>query len=612
MSTEGEIESFLSSHRRVFSPRFAEGDVIGDWRIVAFIARGGTAEVYRAERGMPSDSRGVGQSGAPEVNHVGREVVALKVLHKNDEVHRQRLAREAEFLRTHKHSAFPVLLDSRIAEDGPSYLAEEFLYPLELPRKDGAVAQLMQKLCAAVGYLHGRGLVHRDLKPSNIMTRREGGTDPVIVDFGLLRTGASAAVPRADSLTIENGRPVGVGTPGYGAPEQFIGGEVSPSVDIHALGVLADRCFEGAPSATWERIIRRATSSLPNLRYSTAASMARSIRHRHLMRNLVLWIVVAVVLAFSCMAFVDDRTGPARYEQSPSVLRVDRQSVPMVRSESTIVTNLYVQLGADDYVADGSKAYPYGSVARALSVATNGMTVVVGPGEHLGVVTLTREGVRLVSSDGPEKTIIGGERGRSVIRLTESTRHCEIRGFTVRGGTGRAVPSSYGYDFGGGGICSDGKENIIADCVVTNNGFGTPRRDSGTFGGGVWIGRGSAMVTNCLVRDNFAWACGGGICIGNGASAEIVGCTVDGNSSTDFFGHQGGIGIAEGSSARIVNTMVKGNTGDQLGAFGKPYNRRTSAEIVNCEISDGFDPHGIENFTVTPRTSPAPIGYRAP
>ena len=187
MSSEGEIESFLSAHRRVSTPRFEEGDVIGDWRMVAFIARGGTAEVYRAERVADG------------------QVAALKVLHKEDDVHRQRLAREVEFLRAHQHPAFPALLDGRIAEGGPSYLAEEFLYPLELPRKDGAVARLMLKLCAAVGYLHERGLVHRDLKPSNIMTRCEGGTEPVIVDFGLLRAGASAAAPQPNQKEVARG-----------------------------------------------------------------------------------------------------------------------------------------------------------------------------------------------------------------------------------------------------------------------------------------------------------------------------------------------------------------------------------------------------------------------
>ena len=599
MPAEAEIESFLAEHRQVSAPRFAEGDTVGGWRIVAFIARGGTAEVYRAERVADG------------------QVAALKVLHKDDEVHRQRLQREAEFLRVNANPAFPVLLDSRIAEGGPSYLAEEFLYPLELPRKDGAVARLMLTLCAAVGYLHGRGLVHRDLKPSNIMTRREGGTDPVIVDLGLLRSGASAAVPRADSLTNENGRPVGVGTPGYGAPEQFIGGEVSPSVDIHALGVLADKCFADDPPRAWEDIIRRATSSLPGRRFRAVTALARAIRRRHWVRNaigLVLFIVIYAALHRWLWYWFSD---PDRYMQPAGTAEVIRESqsreLPKeMHPEVTDPTVLHVEIGADDFAADGSSDHPYGTIARALSVAKNGMTVVVGPGEHLEVVALTREGVRLVSSEGPEKTIIGGERGRSAIRLTESTRNCEVRGFTVRGGTGRAEPSGYGYDFWGGGICSDGKENIIADCVVTNNGYGTPRRDSCTFGGGIWVGRGSAIVTNCLVRDNFAWACGGGICVGLGASAEIVGCTVDGNSSTDFFGHQGGIGIAEGSSAKIVNTMVKGNTGDQLGAFGKPYNRGTAAEVVNCDIADGFDPHGIVNFTVTPRTGSAKVGYRAP
>lgn len=40
---------------------------------------------------------------------------------------------------------------------------------------------------------------------------------------------------------MEKGKPVGVGTPGYAAPEQFIGGTISSATDIHALGVLAER-----------------------------------------------------------------------------------------------------------------------------------------------------------------------------------------------------------------------------------------------------------------------------------------------------------------------------------------------------------------------------------
>ena len=588
MSTEGEIESFLSAHQRVFTPRFAEGDVIGDWRIVAFIARGGTAEVYRAE--CVADG----------------QVAALKVLHKNDEVHRQRLAREAEFLRTHKHPAFPVLLDSRIAEGGPSYLAEEFLYPLGLPRKDGAVAQLMQKLCVAVGSLHCRGLVHRDLKPSNIMTRREGGMDPVIVDFGLLRAGASAAVPRADSLTIENGHPVGVGTPGYGAPEQFIGGEVSPSVDIHALGVIADRCFDGMPSSTWERIIRRATSSLPDLRYPSVASMARAVRRRHWMQRMVAAVLCLSLYFGLHMLLWGWFSDPGRYMGTPS-----SSSLTLDASKYDGLV-LWVEKGADEYKADGSKRYPYRGLERALAAATNGMTIVVRPGEYMGGVTLTNEGVRLVSEKGPERTVLHGEPDCSVIRLSETSRRCEIRGFTLRGGKGTVSESERGKDFYGGGICVEGSEHLIVDCVLTMNGTGVFGFSGCSFGGGVCVRRGSMTLKNCEVRANCAWCCGAGIYLTDGSTAEIVDCTIAENFSNRRFDYLGGVGLDGDSSLKLVNSIVKDNYGDQLGAIAPPYNRGTSAEVVNCEISDGLDPHGIENFTMTPRTSSAPIGYCAP
>ena len=588
MPAEAEIESFLAEHRQVRAPRFAEGDVIGGWRIVAFIARGGTAEVYRAERVADG------------------QVAALKVLHKDDEVHRQRLQREAEFLRANANPAFPELLDSRIAEGGPSYLAEEFLYPLELPRKDGAVARLMLKLCAAVGYLHGRGLVHRDLKPSNIMTRSEGGTDPVIVDLGLLRAGASAAVPRADSLTIENGRPVGVGTPGYGAPEQFIGGEVSPSVDIHALGVLADRCFEGAPSATWERIIRRATSSLPDLRYPSVASMTRAVRRRHWMQR-----TVAAVLCLSLyfglhMLLWGWFSDPDRYMDTPSSLSAHGD----LKLASSV---LWVEKGANELKADGSKHYPYRRLERALAVATNGMTIVVRPGEYTGGVTLAKEGVRLVAEKGPEQTFLLGKGDLSVIRLSESSRRCEIRGFTIIAGRSTLMELERGKEWHGGGICVEGSGHLIADCEVTVNCSGTLGLSECSFGGGISILRGSAMVTNCLVRSNWAWTGCEGIFIADGSAVEIVDSTVAWNAcQRDDSDYPGGIGLADASSVRIVNSVIKDNDGCQLGALAQPRNRGTSAEIVNCEISDGFDPHGIENFTVTPRTSSAPIGYRAP
>ncbi len=76
----------------------------------------------------------------------------------------------------------------------------------------------------------------------------------------------------------------GVGTPGYGAPEQMERGEASVASDIHALGVLADRCFDGKPPRTWRRIIERATSSIPERRYPSVTAFVRAIRRRNFLR----------------------------------------------------------------------------------------------------------------------------------------------------------------------------------------------------------------------------------------------------------------------------------------------------------------------------------------
>ena len=171
---------------------------------------------------------------------------------------------------------------------GRPYLVEELLEPRDLPRTDRACAKYLLAICRGVAELHKRGIVHRDLKPSNILFRKNG--EPVIVDLGLAKCPVPTGVESDASL--ENGKPIGVGTPGYAAPEQFIGGGISPAADIHALGVLAEKIitqkeclhFWGGgvlARAGWKKIIRRATSSIPSERYPSIESFAAAIRHRH-------------------------------------------------------------------------------------------------------------------------------------------------------------------------------------------------------------------------------------------------------------------------------------------------------------------------------------------
>lgn len=257
---------------------FAAGTLFGDWRLMAFIAKGGTAEIYCA------------------VHTVLGTAAAVKVLAEPlTDSRKARFLREARLLAELKSSFFPAFHGYGEANGRP-YIVEELLEPGDLPKGDRPRAKYLLSICEGLRELHARGVVHRDLKPANILFRKNG--EPVIVDLGLAKSVDVTVVP--DGVSIVDGKPVGVGTPEYAAPEQFTGGDITPAADVHALGVLAEKLIgrgSGVLAAfEWKRIIRRATSSIASERYQSVNAFAAAIRHRHWLRNGLIGAVALVAL----------------------------------------------------------------------------------------------------------------------------------------------------------------------------------------------------------------------------------------------------------------------------------------------------------------------------
>ena len=276
-----DLDSYLASHDPIPSAAsFADGRMLGEWRITAFLGKGGSAEVYQVEN-VRTDA-----------------LASAKILMRDDAVAKERFRREVAILAKNDCPAFPRhFADGEV--DGRPYLIAELLDQCSLPSEDMDVERYVLAICRGVSYLHEHGLVHRDVKPSNVLRRANG--EFVLIDFGLVKPISEGVLRRKDDLSIVDGKAHGVGTPGYAAPEQFNGDEITPASDIHALGMLLNECFGGKPPRSWRRIIARSTSSIPSNRYSTVSQFAAAIRHRKLGRHIAICLLALVVLTGGAM-----------------------------------------------------------------------------------------------------------------------------------------------------------------------------------------------------------------------------------------------------------------------------------------------------------------------
>ena len=80
------------------------------------------------------------------------------------------------------------------------------------------------------------GIVHRDVKPGNVLLTSDGTAK--LADFGIAKRSGDGDLTLAGQF---------VGTPEYLSPEQVSGGEVTPSTDLYAAGVVLFEALAGSP-----------------------------------------------------------------------------------------------------------------------------------------------------------------------------------------------------------------------------------------------------------------------------------------------------------------------------------------------------------------------------
>jgi hypothetical protein len=253
-----------------------------------------------------------------------------------------------------------------------------------------------------------------------------------------------------------------------------------------------------------------------------------------------------------------------------------------------------VALAADVVVGAG------GSIQGAIIAASDGDRILVQPGTYFEVLDLQGKRLQVVGVAGALATVVDGSGlGDAVVRVEGCPEGTLLRGLTLTHGAGRPFPSSYGFDYYGGAVWAGGGSKLaIEDCRLIDNGWGT-----GTFAGGVYSGgeNTEVAISRSVIARNRAWASGGATLCDYYGEMTLDQCTVWGNSSDNFFGHQGGVSVANWGKVWVVNSILWANDGAQAGAFGSPYNVGTEIHISYSDVQGGYA--GAGNFGSDPQVA---------
>jgi eukaryotic-like serine/threonine-protein kinase len=208
------------------------GAVIGRYRLLNMLGRGGMSVVWRAEQHVEAFSR----------------TVALKFPRHAGVGLARRLQREKRILATLEHASIARLYDVGVTPRGLPFIAMEYVAgtPLDVWCRErhlplDARLALLAQVVEAIQVAHANLILHRDIKPSNILVDDAGQVH--LLDFGIAKHLHTDSLESASTeLTHEGGAPM---TPAYASPEQRRGEPLSVRSDVYALGVLMYEVLTG-------------------------------------------------------------------------------------------------------------------------------------------------------------------------------------------------------------------------------------------------------------------------------------------------------------------------------------------------------------------------------
>jgi serine/threonine protein kinase len=219
------------------------------YEILEKIGVGGMATIYKAMQ-----------------TKLGR-IVVLKFMDpalNEDKSFRDRFLREAKISAQLSHQNIVQIYDV-VATEEFSYLSMEYVEGGDLFERLKTnidlktTKQLVNDMCAALDFAHGRNIVHRDVKSQNILIGRSENF--LLADFGVAK-----ATDFATQLTVAGSM---VGSPKYMSPEQVRGEEVDGRSDYYSFAVVLFEVLTGdvpfRADSLVALVMKQVNEAIPNL-----------------------------------------------------------------------------------------------------------------------------------------------------------------------------------------------------------------------------------------------------------------------------------------------------------------------------------------------------------
>ncbi|MHC4743899.1 MAG: right-handed parallel beta-helix repeat-containing protein, partial [Planctomycetota bacterium] len=268
-----------------------------------------------------------------------------------------------------------------------------------------------------------------------------------------------------------------------------------------------------------------------------------------------------------------DVRGKSRFADDPNIPDTGSGTSPIVdmgaceRQPDDVLSTLTV----DD---DGPAGFS--SIQEAIDYATDRDLIQVRPGTYFESIDFKGKAVTLISTDGPDLTIIDGNGANHVVQcVSGEDLDTILEGFTISGGDANlSVPDVNNYS--GGGMFCQNSSPTVSNCRFEYNSA------EGRGGGMYNLNNSSPRIMNCIFKSNTSFE-GAGMANEMNSNPTVINCIFSNNVPVSMAG-----GMLNDSSEPNISECT---FSDEVGGM---YNWMSNVTVTGCTFRDNISNEGGE------------------